>query len=100
MRQQAADDPSGEHEGRPETSVNVDEGLARAYPGASRMFMHRRGPCWRMIGLGRRVLILVSIVVSVTDLIAYYRVQYGHSDLTLVFILGIIFITIVPIAVG
>ena len=51
------------------------------------------------MNLAVRFLLIVTIVIAVTDAIVYYHVKYRGRELTIPFLIGVIFITILPIAI-
>jgi hypothetical protein len=53
-----------------------------------------------VLSLFARLLIAVTVVISITDAIEYYHVKKNPGMLTLPFLILVIIITIIPIAVN
>ena len=47
-----------------------------------------------------RIMLLVSIVITVTDVIIYLHLKKHPENLTIPFLIGVIIITIIPIAIN
>ena len=47
-----------------------------------------------------RALVLTTIIVAVTDAVMYYVIWSGRRHLTALFVVGAIFITMVPLAIN
>ncbi len=51
------------------------------------------------MNLPARLILMITIVVAVTDLIEFYHVKQNPQELTLLFVLLVIAVTVVPIAI-
>ncbi len=47
-----------------------------------------------------RIMVLVSIVITVTDVVVYLHLRKHPENLTTPFLVGVIVITIIPIAIN
>ena len=47
-----------------------------------------------------RSIIIVTFVVAITDAIAFYKIKQHPERLTVPFVIGVIFITIIPIVIN
>jgi len=52
------------------------------------------------ISLFIRFVIIVTIVVSVTDIIVFYHLQKNPTELTIPFVILVIIVTIIPIVIN
>jgi heme/copper-type cytochrome/quinol oxidase subunit 4 len=46
-----------------------------------------------------RIILIITIVVTLTDLIVYYHLKQNPERLTLPFVISVIVVTVVPIAI-
>jgi dynactin complex subunit len=47
-----------------------------------------------------RIIIIVTVVVSITDIVAFYHIKNHPERLTTSFVIGVIIITIIPIVIN
>ena len=53
-----------------------------------------------MISLFTRFVIIVAIVISVTDTVVFYHLSQNPTELTPLFVLAVIIVTIIPIVIN
>jgi hypothetical protein len=52
------------------------------------------------MNLTTRFIIIVTIVVTITDVIEYIHIKQNPEHLTIPFVIGVIIVTVVPIAIN